>query len=92
MTADTNARLAAISGTRAYDDLPNRCSCGTRWSGTSTCHCGACHRYTFVGIGAFDRHRKGGACAEPSSVGMVLAPGRAYDAWAIAEAAEQVTA
>ncbi len=83
MTDDTRTRLAAISGTRDYQDLPHGCHCGTRWSGNSTCHCAACHNHTFVGVTAFDRHRKGGTCADPASIGMILAAGRAYEAWTI---------
>jgi hypothetical protein len=92
MTADTHQRLAAASGTRAHEDLPHACHCGTRWSGNSTCHCAACHQYTFVGVTAFDRHRKGGTCATPSRVGMVLATGRAYPAWTVADTTEETTA
>ena len=36
-------------------------------------HCGVCHR-TFGGVGNFDRHRKGGTCTAPESIG--LTPGR----------------
>ncbi len=82
MTVDTPTRLAALRGTRTPDNLPNRCRCGTRWSGSNTCHCAAtaCHR-TFTGVGAFDAHRRGGGCADPATLGMVVAPGRAYEAW-----------
>ncbi len=82
MTADTHLRLAAAKGTRATESLPNSCRCGARWSGTNTSHCAAtgCH-YTFTGLGDFDRHRKGGVCADPASIGMSVAPGRAYEAW-----------
>jgi hypothetical protein len=41
-----------------------------------------------VGITAFDRHRKGGVCADPATVGMVLATGRAYEAWTVADVTE----
>jgi hypothetical protein len=81
MTADTHERLAGLSGSRDYDTLPNRCSCGARWSGSNACHCGACHRFTFTGAAAFDRHRKGGTCNDPASVGLVRATGRAFVAW-----------
>jgi hypothetical protein len=81
-TQTTHQRLATLTGTRDFADLPNSCRCGDRWSGTNTCHCGAtgCHQ-TFVGVGAFDRHRRGGQCANPAAIGMVTAPGRAYEAW-----------
>lgn len=36
-------------------------------------HCGVCH-LTFSGVGGFDRHRKGGRCAEPSTLGMARNP------------------
>lgn len=81
MTLDTHTRLASIAGTRAPEDLPNSCRCGARWSGSNTAHCGACHRYTFTGIGAFDAHRKGRHCNPPGDVGLVLIPGRAYEVW-----------
>ncbi len=80
MTETTNTKLAALAGTRHPADLPHGHHCGTRWSGTATAHCGACC-VTFVGIGAFDRHRRGGHCADPASIGMTIAPGRAYQAW-----------
>lgn len=69
-----------VAGTRAFEDLPHTCKCGTRWAGANTCHCGACHR-TFGGIGDFERHRKGGACADPANLGLALLPGRAYEVW-----------
>ena len=36
------------------------------------CECGACHR-GFNSLGAFDAHRQGFRCLEPSSIGMWLA-------------------
>lgn len=93
MTDDTQTRLAALAGTRNPENLPNRHSCGTRWAGTNTCHCaapGCCQ--TFTGIGAFDRHRRGGTCADPATIGMVLASGRAYPAWTIPDTAQAVAA
>ncbi len=81
MTTNVQARLAGLSGTRDYNSLPNACACGARWSGTNACHCGACHRHTFTGVAAFDRHRKGGVCNNPTSVGLVKATGRAFEAW-----------
>ncbi len=93
MTIDMPTRLAAIRGTRAPENLPNRCRCGVRWAGSNTCHCGApgCHR-TFTGVSAFDLHRRGGQCADPATVGMVVAPGRAYEAWTTNVADAEVTA
>lgn len=81
MIADTRERLASLAGSRDYANLPHACSCGARWSGTNACHCGACHRFTFTNVSAFDRHRKGGVCNEPTSVGLVQATGRAFEAW-----------
>ena len=47
---------------------PVRCNgCENTWTGALPCHCGACHR-TFTGIRAFDIHRTGGICNEPSQV------------------------
>lgn len=80
MTTTARAILAALAGTRDPADLPHAHSCGARWSGANTAHCGACC-VTFVGIGAFDLHRRGGTCAQPATIGMTLAPGRAYQAW-----------
>lgn len=67
-------------GTRAEEDLPHACRCGSRWSGGLTAHCAACHR-TFSGIGPFDRHRRDDGCADPATVGLVLATGRAFECW-----------
>lgn len=54
------------------------CKCGARWTGLRAAHCAAhCHR-TFASAGAFDRHRRGGKCAEPSDAGLVLGRG---DRW-----------
>jgi hypothetical protein len=60
--------------------LPNSCGrCGNHWSGNTTSHCGACHR-TFTAPSAFDRHRRGGACLDPATVGMTTHE-RGYTAW-----------
>lgn len=80
MTTTTHERLAQIAGTRAPEDLPHAHSCGARWSGSGTAHCGACCT-TFTGVGAFDAHRRGGRCNPPAAVGLVLIPGRAYEVW-----------
>lgn len=42
--------------------------CETIWTGTTRCHCAACHR-TFGALGMFDRHRIGGQCADPTDWG-----------------------
>ena len=41
--------------------------CDETWTGLTPCHCGACH-LTFTGIRAFDIHRTGGHCNDPSSL------------------------
>lgn len=41
--------------------------CQNTWTGASACHCSACHR-TFTGISAFDIHRTGGQCNEPTEL------------------------
>jgi hypothetical protein len=43
--------------------------CGAVWwqSGNRTGHCSGCHR-TFDGLGAFDRHHRGGECLDPAGV------------------------
>lgn len=71
------------TGTQDPENLPHAHPCGARWAGANTSHCGACHE-TFTSVGGFDRHRKGGRCADPAEVGMVHAPGRAYVAWTLA--------
>lgn len=45
--------------------------CPAVWTGTSICHCGACHR-TFSGIKLFDNHRRGGRCTDPVDQRNVL--------------------
>jgi hypothetical protein len=51
--------------------LPHSCRCGARWSGGMTAHCaGSCHR-TFTRPSNFDRHRRGGQCVDPATVGLV---------------------
>lgn len=69
-----------IPGTRAAEDLPHAHSCGARWAGANTSHCGVCC-FTFTGVEAFDRHRPEGVCTHPEALGMIRAPGRAYVAW-----------
>lgn len=57
---------------------PNACTkCQKRWGGMNTAHCSACHR-TFTGITAFDAHRKGGTCSDPTTIGLVE-NGRDYE-------------
>jgi hypothetical protein len=43
--------------------------CGARWTGLTTCHCGAsgCH-CTFTSLRAFDIHRTGGHCNDPATL------------------------
>lgn len=49
-------------------------SCGSRWSGQRTSHCGNCHQ-TFTGLSAFDAHQRrdfGGLdCMPPEQCGLV---------------------
>lgn len=60
--------------------VPHHCNgCPNRWNGYNTCHCSGCHA-TFSNIDVFDRHRRGGECLRPATVG--LAPsGRSYECW-----------
>ncbi|WP_221042892.1 hypothetical protein [Mycobacterium senriense] len=68
------------ASTRVVADLPHHCNgCVSRWNGFDTCHCSRCH-LTFIGIRAFDLHRRGGRCLQPMSVGLVGA-GRRYECW-----------
>ncbi len=89
MTTTVRMRLAHMSGSRDYADLPNACSCGARWSGANACHCGACHQHTFTGVAAFDRHRRRGIRNNPADVGLVRAAGRAFEAWTFPTDAEE---
>jgi hypothetical protein len=74
-------RMRERAGTADPANLPHSCRCRTRWAGSTTSHCGACHT-TFNGITTFDVHRRGGFCGRrPSDVGMSLVPGRAYECW-----------
>ena len=59
----------------------NRCRCGIWWAGMSTAHCASCH-ITFTSVSGFTLHRKGGTCATPADLGMVLSD-RKYPAWAL---------
>lgn len=53
--------------------------CEARWNGLRTSHCSNCHQ-TFTAPSAFDRHRRGGQCLAPDTVGLGDA-GRAYPCW-----------
>lgn len=77
---DRESLSERFARTRDYADLPHGCSCGARWSGGITCHCGSCH-LTFSGVEAFHRHRRGGLCHDPRDVGLTLVAGRAYECW-----------
>jgi hypothetical protein len=80
ITSSVNNRPGQSGNVRAPENLPHACRCGARWSGTGTCHCGACH-VTTTGISTFAQHRPRGACAPPATVGLVVVPGRAYKCW-----------
>jgi hypothetical protein len=83
-------RLASLSGTRDYADLPHlHARCGRRWSGNITAHCAGCCE-TFSGVSTFDQHRDGkpgdhrypaGQCYYPGDAGLVLLADRAYRCW-----------
>jgi hypothetical protein len=45
-------------------------ACGSWWTGAERSHASCCHR-TFSSLTAFDKHRKGGRCNDPESVGLV---------------------
>ena len=57
--------------------------CDARWQGANTSHCAntGCHQ-TFSTVGNFDRHRRGGECREPSTVGLIR-NGRSYPCWGL---------
>jgi hypothetical protein len=67
-------------GTTDPEKLPHSHRCGTRWNGKGVSHCGACC-VTFTGVSTFDLHRRNGRCVHPSTIGLVLVPGRAYEVW-----------
>jgi hypothetical protein len=91
-TEPTRALAAAdmrrLAGTADPATLPHHDTrCGARWSGYSTSHCRGCHR-TFTAVGPFDAHRVKGVCKDPAELGMVLADGRAYEAWRLPDREE----
>ncbi|ELP67711.1 hypothetical protein STRTUCAR8_08608 [Streptomyces turgidiscabies Car8] len=45
-------------------------ACGQWWTGNERSHASCCHR-TFSSLSAFDKHRKGGTCNSPDTVGLV---------------------
>lgn len=71
MTADASEDtrdagiLAEISAPPAFSH-----TCGARWTGLLAAHCAPCHR-TFGGVAGFEKHRKGGTCLDPATLGMV---------------------
>lgn len=42
-------------------------SCEATWTGLAAAHCPSCHD-TFSTVALFDRHRRGSACLDPSTV------------------------
>ena len=72
-------------------DLPHSCQCGDRWGGSRTAHCrglrGGCH-YTFADGRAEARHRRGGRCEPPDTVGMARLAGHPFEVWGPPELAE----
>ena len=54
--------------------------CGAWWTGNERSHCGGCH-ITLTSLTAFETHRKGMRCNDPSSVGLVLRQARFGDLW-----------
>lgn len=67
-------------------NLPHGCSrCDSRWAGANTAHCPTCCA-TFSSPRSFDAHRirrgpKEGTCADPATVGLVLADRVGYQVW-----------
>lgn len=54
--------------------------CGTWWLGKERSHASCCHR-TFTCLSAFERHRRGLRCNDPSTVGLVPRPGPGGELW-----------
>lgn len=44
--------------------------CKSWWTGAERSHCGGCH-LIYSSLTSFERHRKGGRCNDPASVGLV---------------------
>lgn len=87
--ADCECRPKALNfaarGTADPATLPHaHTKCGKRWAGSITSHCSLCCE-TFTSVGAFDTHRVKGECANPKALRMVIADGRAYDAWQVSD-------
>ena len=82
-TRSTPGRSSAASGVMVAEKrtvLPHGCNCGARWAGSNTAHCGACH-VTLSSVTAFDRHRRGGECHDPTEVGLVRIDRAGYHVW-----------
>lgn len=48
-----------------------RHGCGKSWGGTRAEHCTVCHE-TFSGATSGDKHRRNGACLDPTEIGLHL--------------------
>lgn len=62
--------------------LPPVCCtrCGARANGRAYAHCAKCHE-TFSGVTGFDRHRRGGECLDPATIGMIRTTRFGWTRW-----------
>lgn len=64
----------ALTPAPGSDSIPTNAirhgTCGRWWTGAERSHCGSCHE-TFSSLTAFERHRRGLRCNEPTDVGLV---------------------
>ena len=65
--------------------------CGDRWTGRTICHCPTCCR-TFSSASAFDAHRRGGRCRNPSDAGLVPVDKQHWSGWGWPEMSAAVIA
>lgn len=81
-TNPARSALHALPQTPQRASLTAACRCGTRWSGERAAHCAAagCHQ-TFTTVGNFDRHRRGGTCHDPATIGLTERTRSGYTLW-----------
>lgn len=67
---------------KGYLKLPHgHAKCGSKWGKSEEAHCQFCCR-TYASVDLWDAHRIKGVCQDPIDTGLVLAGGRANEAWA----------
>lgn len=58
-------------GPRPAQAIGTNC-CDAWWTGLSAGHCSVCG-HTFTSVSGFDKHRRGGRCLDPATVGLAPA-------------------